>query len=427
MGMQTETEVVVVGGGVAGLAAATYLARGGRKVVVLERASEPGGRARTQEREGFHFNEGPHALYRGGLAESVLRELGVPVRGGVPPTRGSLALRGGTIFKLPVGAGSLLATRLLPFAAKRQIGALLTRLSSIDPAPLAGVPLADWVNETLLHPDARALFRALVRLTTYAADDRISAGTALAQLQLASRHGVIYLDAGWQTLVDGLSASARAAGARILCGRTVSAVEPGPPHTVRLADGSTFTAPVVLVAAAPAALQTLLPHDCTIASWSDTAIPVRAACLDLALSRLPVPRHRFALGIDDAVYFSVHSLSAALAPPGGALIHVARYLRAGESGESASLEAIADLLQPGWRGALVHARFLPAMTVTPWLPTAATAGLAGRPPVAHPTLRGVFLAGDWVGSEGMLVDGALASARRAAALALESRATSAAA
>ncbi len=67
--MKTETDVVVIGGGLAGLTAATFLARAGRRVVVLERASHLGGRARTQEREGFFFNEGPHALYRGGPAQ----------------------------------------------------------------------------------------------------------------------------------------------------------------------------------------------------------------------------------------------------------------------------------------------------------------------------------------------------------------------
>src|SRR5262249_45570883 len=158
-------------------------------------------------------------------------------------------------------------------------------------------------------------------------------------------------------------------------GATVASITPGPPHTVQLADGTAFSAPAVVLCAPPAALRAMLPHDRTIAGWSDTAIPVRAASLDLALSRLPAPRARFALGVDEPLYFSVHSLTAALAPPGGALIHVARYLRPGETGDRAELEAVADLLQPGWREAVVHTRFLPAMTVVPWLPTAESGGL----------------------------------------------------
>ena len=38
--MATNGGAIVIGGGIAGLTAATYLAKGGRRVTVLERASE---------------------------------------------------------------------------------------------------------------------------------------------------------------------------------------------------------------------------------------------------------------------------------------------------------------------------------------------------------------------------------------------------
>ena len=56
------TDAVVVGGGIAGLAAAQLLRRAGVSVMVLD--PQPlGGRARTDERSGFLFNRGPHARY----------------------------------------------------------------------------------------------------------------------------------------------------------------------------------------------------------------------------------------------------------------------------------------------------------------------------------------------------------------------------
>src|SRR5262252_7688270 len=227
--MKTETDVVVVGGGLAGLTAAAFLARAGRRVVVLERAGELGGRARTQERDGFHFNEGPHALYRGGPADRALRELGVKVRGAIPPAAGSLALRAGRLFQLPVGLRTLLTTRLFGFGAKRQVALLLARLPKLDPAPLARVSVADWLAETLPNAEARALAQSLVRVTTYAADDRLSAGAAVIQIQGAMKNGVLYLDGGWQTLVDALAATARTAGARLVTGATVASIESSAP------------------------------------------------------------------------------------------------------------------------------------------------------------------------------------------------------
>jgi hypothetical protein len=56
------------------------------------------------------------------------------------------------------------------------------------------------------------------------------------------------------------------------------------------------------------------------------AKPVCMACLDVALSHLPDKDALFALGVDRPLYFSVHSVYAELAPEGGALIHVAKFL-----------------------------------------------------------------------------------------------------
>src|SRR5437899_239644 len=69
---ETGREAIVVGGGLAGLTAATLLARAGARVTLYERSTTLGGRAITQNEAGFLLNLGPHALYRAGAA---LRQL----------------------------------------------------------------------------------------------------------------------------------------------------------------------------------------------------------------------------------------------------------------------------------------------------------------------------------------------------------------
>lgn len=419
------TDVVVVGAGLGGLAAAALLARAGRSVVVLERSSTIGGRAVTHREEGFLFNVGPHALYRRGAGMEVLRDLGVEPRGGVPNAAGGYAIHGGAKHTLPGGLISLLTTSLFGLSAKLEVGRLLATLPRLETEPLAGLTLRQWLDRSVRNPEVRSLLAALVRLSNYAnAPDEQSAGAALRQLQLALSGNVLYLDGGWQTLVDGLAAAATRTGARIETSARVARVESGPGgRRVALAGGGALEAECVVIAVEPSVAAGLFggAEGEALRRWAEACVPVRAACLDVGLSRLPQPRATFALGIDEPLYLSVHSARAKLAPEGAASIQVAKYLGPGTSDAKADekrLEALLDLVQPGWRDVLLTRRFLPTMTVANAVVTAAQGGTAGRPGPEVPGADDVFAVGDWVGGEGMLADAALASARNAAGLIL---------
>jgi phytoene desaturase len=64
-------DVVVVGAGLGGLAAAIRLACAGRDVTLLERAAIPGGRAGRMERDGFAFDTGPTVLTMPALVDEL--------------------------------------------------------------------------------------------------------------------------------------------------------------------------------------------------------------------------------------------------------------------------------------------------------------------------------------------------------------------
>ena len=432
MTQKKQGRVTVVGGGLAGLATATYLARAGHRVTLCEKAGTFGGRAATHEHKGYLFNIGPHALYRNAEACAVLDELGVRFSGKCPTASGGFALDRGAKHALPGGFVSLLTTGLFGIGAKIETARVLATLQKIDPAPWANVTVREWTERQIQHPEVRRLLLGLFRLTTYGNDpDLQSAGAAIQQLQLALASNVTYLDGGWQTLIEGLRTQAETAGADLRLERGVARVERD--CTVQLRDGSSLQAEAVVIAASPDLAADLVVDGraTALGRYATDAVPARAACLDVALETLPVPRATFALGIDEALYFSVHSARARLAPPGGALVHVARYLGATKANDphatERELEGVLDLVQPGWRTQVVERRFLPAMTVTHGVPTAQDGGLAGRPAPTIAELPGIYLAGDWVGNEGALADASLASARRAAALVTTQLTTSAAA
>ena len=420
-----DDSIVVVGGGLAGLAAAALLARDGGQVTLLERAAELGGRAQTTHAGGFHLNLGPHALYRGGAGVRVLTDLGVSHPGGVPKASGGCALDHGRVDVLPGGFVSLLTTGLFGLSGKLETASLLSSVGRIDAAGLDRTTVREWTSARVRHPDVRRLLEALARLATYAnAPETMSAGLAVRQLQLAVASNVRYLDGGWQTLVDGLRACAESHGVRLRVSAAVTAVEraaDGRVTGVRLRDERVEPARAVVLALDAPAASALLP-DGPARRYAASATTVRAACLDVALARLPRPRVTFALGIDEPTYYSVHSAVARLAPEGSAMIHVARYLDDATPEPKAierQLERVLDQLQPGWREVVIERRFLPHMVAASALATAADGGLAGRPGPQVPEAPGLYLAGDWVGPEGWLADASLASARQTAALVRE--------
>jgi phytoene dehydrogenase-like protein len=440
--------VVVVGGGLAGLAASIYLARGGRTVTLFEKRRALGGHAITHLRHGYRFNLGPHAFYRGGAGASVYRELGVPVIG-KPAKPKAVALFDGEEFRLPTTILSLLGTSLLSIGGKAQLASALIHIRRFGGTHAGAGTLREWLDARFTNEGARRTLESLIRLATYSDHaESESAAAALTQMKVGLR-GTLYVDEGWQKIVDSLHSAAISSGVNFVSssrivgvqyeGNEVRAVEMGglevdadrmdtqaiayPETKPEDVEGARLPAQTVLLAVDPKTAAELTGPAGAI--WA-TARPVTAACLDVALRSLPQPKRTFALGIDRPLYFSVHSAWAQLTPKGGALIHTAKYRKerfatdeeledtrarrnAAAAEDEHELEALLDRMQPGWRDVLVHRRFLPAMTVTNALQNPG----APRPSPVTP-IRGLYLAGDWVGEEGMLSDAALASARAAA-------------
>jgi len=247
-----EAEVIVVGGGLAGLTAATVLAGAGRRVQVFE-SGELGGRAATVDRSGFLFNEGPHALYAAGAGRETLDQLGVSYTGGAPPPEGAHALVNGRLHELPRSLASLVTTGALSVGAKVEAGSVLTRLQTLSSEGRRRTSVSAWLAENVRSEEVANLIRGLFRLSTYAHDpERASFGSALEQFQLGLKAGVLYLDEGWRTLTDGLRARAEERGARIHAQRRVrSVVQQDAGFRVQVEDGDTMDAQAVVLAVRP--------------------------------------------------------------------------------------------------------------------------------------------------------------------------------
>jgi phytoene dehydrogenase-like protein len=74
---ENKYHTIVVGAGMAGLTSATYLAKQGHRVMLIEKNRECGGLVSTFSRDGFQFEAGLRALENAGIIFPMLKELNI--------------------------------------------------------------------------------------------------------------------------------------------------------------------------------------------------------------------------------------------------------------------------------------------------------------------------------------------------------------
>jgi phytoene dehydrogenase-like protein len=246
----------------------------------------------------------------------------------------------------------------------------------------------------------------LSRVSTYShAPDIASADMVVGMMQRAMTSGVRYLHGGWQRIVDGL-----ADGLRFHQAPVTSVCSDAGQVVVECGESQRVVAAAAVIAVGtPTATAAMLGR-----GPFDVGPPVEAACLDLVTSRPADPGLLF--GVDEPLYLSDHSVSATLAPEGLHVVHVARYLAPGEhrDPELSRMELEQHAARAGLdAGAIVDGRYLHRMTAVGGLAVARNGGLRGRPGVDDSGVAQVYLAGDWVGARGHLLDAVVASAEEA--------------
>lgn len=313
-------DVAIVGGGIAGLAAAYELSRRGASFVVLERAPRAGGVIFSEEIDGFTIDGGPDSLLiQKPEAITLCKEIGLGDRlVSTKPPRIAYIQRGGRLHALPAASVLGIPTRLGPFvrtslfswAGKlrmgrelfipprrddedESIGAFMTRRFGQEATTYLAEPLLAGIHAgDVDRLSIRALFPRLV-------DAERKHGSLLRAFRRPARHAQSTMpnaEGAFKSLPGGLSEMVRALVAtlgeeHVRTGIAVEALTGQGPFVARTSTGETFEAKAIVLAAPAYAVSALLrERDAELSRLAGGIAYASAATVAMAFKRRHV-RH----------------------------------------------------------------------------------------------------------------------------------------
>lgn len=436
------SRVVVVGGGLAGMAAALEAASSGAEVVLVERRARLGGLTWSFERKGRMFDNGQHVflrcctayrafLERIGAADQVQLQARLDVPVVAPGGREARISRSSAPLPSPLHlAGSLLSYRHLPVGDRIRAGravAALRRLSLEDPA-LDGETFGSFLAR---HGQSAA---AVERLWDLIVLPTVNVGAKEASLALAAkvfRTGLLDstdgADIGWSLVPLGVlhgENGARAlerAGVDVLCSTTAEEVTTGDGEVTVTAGGRRLQADAAVVALPHEATRSVLPAGAIgdVSKLGHSPIVNVHLVLDRKVTDLP-----FAAAVDSPVQFVFDRTGSSGTEAGTQCLVVSLSAATEEIGTRPELlvqryfEALGALFPAARRAALVDAVVSREHTAT----FRGVPGTQAFRPGPVTACEGVYVAGAWCATGWpATMEGAVRAGTAAAAAAITGR------
>ncbi len=214
-------DAVILGAGAGGLCTAARLVAAGKKVLVVESRDRVGGRASSEQIDGFTVNVGAIAIERGGVFEETFELLGVPLDIREPSPATVFRIDGKVINVAKGGWGMLLGT-FTKQAAK--IGAKFTDARSGD-LPEAKQTTEEWLHQYTRNETVHAIFRNLCAAIFAANLDEVPARAFLTYFAVKGafkRFG--FCPRGTVGIWDDLAGGIRGRGGEIWLNATATAI-----------------------------------------------------------------------------------------------------------------------------------------------------------------------------------------------------------
>jgi protoporphyrinogen oxidase len=269
------TPVVIVGGGIAGAAAALRLAEGGREVVLFEAGERLGGLVVSFEVGGtplecFYHHIFPHESH----IRALIDELGLTAKlEWLPSSMG--VLTGGKLWPFTTPLDILrFGPMTLPERVRMGVGGLrLQRWKNWE--SLDTVPAREWLTNATGPAAVRELWDPLLRAKFGAAAPEVPAAWMWGRFEQrrGARKGsgekLGYLRGGFRQLFDGLSARLETLGVDIRTNSRASAIQLQDGKVIGVAgDGGDVETDAVLYTGAMPAISKLVPAEHLEPKWA---------------------------------------------------------------------------------------------------------------------------------------------------------------
>lgn len=215
-------DAVIIGAGAGGLSAAARLVAAGKKVLVAERLDRVGGRASSEQIDGFTVNIGAIAIERGGVFEETFDLIGVPLDIREPSPATVFYIDGKVINVAKGGWGMLLGT-FTKQAAK--IGAKFADARSGGELPEEKMTTKQWLEQYTTNETVHAIFRNLCAAIFAVNSDELPARAFLTYFAIKGafkRFG--FCPRGTVGLWNDLAGGIRSKGGEIWTGASVAAL-----------------------------------------------------------------------------------------------------------------------------------------------------------------------------------------------------------
>jgi hydroxysqualene dehydroxylase len=441
-GASPERDVVVIGGGLAGIAAALDCADSGARVTLVDVRRRLGGAAYSFERDGLRIDNGQHVFlrcctaYRGLLARLgsergvvVQRRLEIPV---LSPGQEPIVLRRGRLPAPLQLAGALMRYRHLTLAQRLRAARAAVALGRLDPddEALERETLGEWLAAHGQGPDAVAALWDLIALPTLnlpAAQASLGLGAFVFKTGLLASASAGDIGFHERPLSETIAEPARRglarAGVDVRLGWRAEQVQRAGSgfEICGSGEGEWLSARAVIVAVphlrAAGLLETLAPDVAGRLKRLDSSPIVN---LHVVYDR-PVSEHRFAAGVRTPVQYLFDRTAAGRVPPG------CQYLAVSLSGADQEMQMSVDALRERYLPALAallprarHARVESFLVTREHAATfRAAPGVARLRPGAQTAIPGLLLAGAWTDTGWpATLEGAVLSGHTAARAAL---------